>query len=772
MRTKQPTIEDIYNFDAFINTPGVRQGLLERASDGDPELAVEQTDDGEGVYYTAPHGEQIPVGRPIQLAMGGGGGKGSNLTMTDAGMAMLDTGAGVVRGAVAQTLGLPGDIEMIGRGLRSVFNRPEDQSRIDAFLAGMKEKTALPTTDRVSEMLPPVVPPGAPDAKMRQHNAKIGQAFGEIAPLPGAIEAGVAGAKALAPTAAGMVVNSMDKLGTPIMLPAVPLENFSKVITSSAAKVDRGTVKLSDKVSKSVELQLDPKYRVKVVGAYKPEGKTQNITNAVNPGNYEDVSIRLDDIAQAFPDPLESPEKFSTMLTTVYNSTEVPMPPKWMIENVNDMGKWTNWFGSMTQNQIDEASRGFAVVDKFKQIYTDGTAGVDTTGRLMMWAMLSRRASAYPHESGFLDLADKMTPLIQKAARGEFTDADIQAGLQLIKDTIPEGSPGKSVTSNANDFVRIFLPKMAADAGDGRSKLQALHDMIADQSMTGPQIRRAFYGLAEDVGIKNKVLSFALLVSGRNDVMVLDRIQINRLFAGGEKIYDDVAHIFDGGPGLAIYEGLERSLGSRIQQLYDGVGRGDQASIGRYHWESWVLSSGQEVAHPTLETIVNAAKGADAPYANVPVMEGRTHKTSYGVTYERLPDGGNQFVYTTSNGDKFSMTKPQLDDMFTTVMKGKDKAVPKDFPGVNFFEKDTLPDGSPNPYFGKPWYTWPGVDRDRIDQLAATIGTKLDPASGAGSVEATVQGTVADGSKRTRSTRAGSTASVKRGRQAPQSGAN
>ncbi len=145
--------------------------------------------------------------------------------------------------------------------------------------------------------------------------------------------------------------------------------------------------------------------------------------------------------------------------------------------------------------------------------------------------------------------------------------------------------------SNANDFLRTFLPKMSERLPDNRTKLQALHDMIADPSMTGPQIRRAFYGLAQDVGIKNKVLSFALLVSGREDVMVLDRIQINRLFAGGDKIYDDVAHLFDGGPGLAIYEGLERSLGSRVNQLYANVGRADQASLGRYHWESWVLSS-------------------------------------------------------------------------------------------------------------------------------------------------------------------------------------
>jgi len=594
-----------------------------------------------------------------------------------------------------------------------------------------------------------------------------GAAFGMVPGIAGTVKA----AKPLVPKAAEMVIKSMDVLGTPVSMGAVPLEKYSSVTASTAAKVDKGSVKLSDKVTQGQVLQLAPEYRVKVTGAYKPEGKTQNIPNAVNPGNYEEAAVRLDNLAVSFPDPLESPERFSAMLTNVYNSNEVPIPPRWMIENANDMPKWSNWFGQMTKGQLDEANRGFAVVDKFKQIYTDGTASPETTGRLMMWAMLSRRASAYPHESGFLDLAESMTPLIQKALRGEYGQADIDAGLQMIKQSIPSGSPGNMVTSNANDFLRTFLPKMSEKLPDGRTKLQALHDMIADPNMTGPQIRRAFYGLAQDVGIKNKVLSFALLVSGREDVMVLDRIQINRLFAGGEKIYDDVAHLFDGGPGLAIYEGLERSLGSRVNQLYTNVGRADQASLGRYHWESWVLSSGQEVAHPTLETIVKSAKGETNPFANVPVKEGRMHERAFGISYERTPDGGNKFVFPTAKGDNYQFTKPGLDALFEQVMDKKNGIIPADFPGVKYFSKDTLPNGSTNPYFGKPWYSWPGVNRDRIDELAATFGTKINTASGAGSLETTGASQAASGSIGAKRTATRKRASIIRGDAAPTSGA-
>lgn len=576
--------------------------------------------------------------------------------------------------------------------------------------------------------------------------------------VKGAVAAGKAAAKFVAPKAVQITEDLLTKQG--LLLPAVPLERYGQVATDVAARVDAGDVRLSNDVAPGMELQLLPQYRVKVDGAYTVEGKGQNITNAVNPGNIANVSTRLDDLQVAFPDPLKSPEDFSAMMATVYNSNDVPMPPRWMIENANDMNKWSDWFGSMSKGQIDEASRGFAVVDDFKQVYQSGAAKADTTGTLMFWAMMSRMASAYPHESGFLDLAESMLPYIRKAVAGQYTQADADAALAMIRETVPAGSPGRMVISNANDFVSVFLPKMAETIPDGRSKLQALHDMIANPEMTGPQIRREFYGLAEGVGIKNKVLSFALLVSGRDDVMVLDRIQINRLFAGGEKIYDDVNKIFDGGPGLAIYEGLERSLAPRVKELYARVGRPQDASLGRYHWESWVLSSGQEVAHPTLGTIVKKARGEPEAFAGVPVKEGRMHQTAFGVEYEKLPGGGNRLVYQTNDGSRYAMTAEELKEVFNHVMDQKNGIIPDNFPGVKFFSVDTVPadfnvaqappgidlrPGQPNPFFGRPWYDWPGVNKELIDDYAAAVGSRIQPAGSAGSVPQTKPGGATNG---------------------------
>ena len=819
MITKPPTIEDVYNFDSYINTPGVRQGLMQRHMDGDPELILEDTDEGQGVYYTSPYGEQISLGRPEAMLLAAGPnpvvsdagaafgvypGMGKRSQKSDIGDRMItgipDFAAGGARGFTGSALGLGGDLEKLTGFIGALATDNQGGTVMEKLSRAaqiFENKTYLPSSDDLLKSgytipgtsitlpaLPGVVPAGQGafglTPEQRNTAANMGQSVGELVGDPfvlakggkmavkGAIKAG----EALGPKAAEMAVNLAETAGMPVRMGVVPLERYGQVTMESSAMVENGAAKLGGKVTPEKNLQLLPEYRVKVTGSYTPDGKGQNIVNDVNPGNYQDVSTRLDDLATAFPDPLKSNESFATMMANVYNSNEVPIPPNWLISNVNDMKKWSSWFGSMSKNQIDEADRGFAVVDKFRNIYQNGTANADTTGTLMFWAMLSRRASAYPHESGFLDLAEAMQPLIQKAVRGEYTQADIDTGLKMISQTIPAGSPGNMVTSNANDFLRTFLPKMGEKLPDGRTKLQALHDMVANPQMTGPQIRRDFYSLAEGVGIKNKVLSFALLVSGREDVMVLDRIQINRLFAGGDKIYDDVAHLFDGGPGLATYEALERSLALRVQDLYKEVGRADKASIGRYHWESWVLSSGQEVAHPTLETIVKKAEGANLPFANVPVKEGRTHERAFGITYERTPEGGNRFVYETAGGDKVAMTKNNLDEMFNHVMEKKNGVIPDNFPGVKFFSKDTLPDGTPNKYFGKPWYTWPGVNRELIDDFAAAVGTNIPDSGSAGAVPRAVQGSAADRSQRTgRSTQAGQQPSVTGGRQAPQSGA-
>lgn len=112
---------------------------------------------------------------------------------------MADMGAATVKGAVQGFIGLPGDIEMIGRGVTEVFNRGGDESKVQAFLRGMQEKTIAPTTEDVKKWL---------DANV----GKVGkgdnpyETIGEVAAPGGYVKSAKAigkAAKKVTPAAAG-----------------------------------------------------------------------------------------------------------------------------------------------------------------------------------------------------------------------------------------------------------------------------------------------------------------------------------------------------------------------------------------------------------------------------------------------------------------------------------------------------------------------------------------------------------------------------------------
>jgi len=502
-----------------------------------------------------------------------------------------------------------------------------------------------------------------------------------------------------------------------VMSGADPMEVIDPALAAAGKLVrgDQPAVTLSPASDAQTVSGLAPQYRVTVDG-FTPEGtgKQSLIPIKLTPANAEKVKPAMEQLAQDFPDPLASPETYAAMTAKMQNKAEVSMPPKWMIEHANNPEKWANWFNEITPDQIKAADEGLSVQKKFTDAYAAGT-GPELTGQLMLWTILSRMLSAFPHEGGYLELAEAATPFIQKAARGEWSDADTAAWRKMSMTIQPEGSPGKSATSNANDFGEVFLKKMSAVDENGVSALTRLHNMIADPNMSSAQIRREYYSLAEGTGIANKILSFALLVSGRNDVVVLDRIQINQMWGGGEKIYDDIMKQFEGAQGLAQYEALERSLLNRVPDLYQRVGRGDVGSVGRYHWESWVRSSGQIVAHPTLEAVVGM--GTKRPGSNIsptefkPVTEGRFHTKFSGVSYEKLPGGKSRFVYNTSTGEPYEFTKQQLDGMFKEAFNKKSGVLPADFPGVKSFEGGNI-----------PWYEFKGVDRGKLDELIREKG--------------------------------------------------
>ena len=444
----------------------------------------------------------------------------------------------------------------------------------------------------------------------------------------------------------------------------------------------------------------------------KVRGKSA-FPKAMNPQNSEKQIKNLKEIAKRHPDPLSSKAAWLKFERDLVGENETPPAPTGLISLYEDMDKWVERHSFLTPEQTEAAAEGFEAVQELSSAYDSGDATVDTTGKLMLWGILSRQLSAYPHESAFLDAATspRLSEFIKRAVDRPWTQKDIDDYLQWAGSIIPDFAPGKSGTSNLNDFGKVFLAKMSRRTPDGRSQLEELHDLISDKSIPTIDVRARFYGLADKPGIQNKVLSFALLMSGRNDVVILDRIQINSMWEAGKYgklIYNDVVSLFNEAHGLARYEALERSLSNKIKELYRRMGRPEDASVGRYHWESWVRDSGQVVAHPTIKGLVRELKQDKElaeSYANLGAREGRFHEFASSSVYARDENGKPHVLYPDSKGNVHKFGLKDFNAFLTEVKDPKNGVIPRGFSVKSHYNA------------GIPWYESEAVNLEKLDGL-------------------------------------------------------
>jgi hypothetical protein len=451
-----------------------------------------------------------------------------------------------------------------------------------------------------------------------------------------------------------------------------------------------------------------PALRVKITGKVTIPEKPLILTGTTNVNAQKQIDA-IDGILKKFPKATESVDQWSKMMAYALGSDEVPVPPYAFISDLNGTGS-VDKLRTLTQGQIDDATAGFDNAKEFRRAYTSGELTVETTGKLFLWSFLSRGVSPYTQEALFIDSFNGANEWISKAARGEFTQNDFPAYEEWAKSVAPKGSgqPGAGATHNLNAFGQDFLFKMSQKGADGKSHLQRLHDMMADPNQTGKQIRREFATFGEGVGIDNKVVSFTLLVAGFNDVMVLDRVQIRQLWDDGKfkgvNLYDGVTekrmvtgkdgvakeknvkiagsslnNLTEGARGILVYEAIERGLETKIKQFYTDLGRPQDASIGRYHWETWVADSQQEAAHGSLGAILADAKGDDQAIASVHAKQGEYGAYEYGALYNRDVTSTPWFGYETPTGNTYAFSVPAFRAFLEDIKRPATGVVPTKF---------------------------------------------------------------------------------------------
>ena len=452
--------------------------------------------------------------------------------------------------------------------------------------------------------------------------------------------------------------------------------------------------------------------------------------------NIKNIDKQLTDLDQLLadhPNTLESKEAFTDFLADAMGKANkdgsVPLIPYRALEMVQNPQLVLDQIGGLTEGQKDLAAEGFAAADTFKEAYTTGAARPDITGKLLLWGMLSRGVSPYIQEAAFLDVVTSrgnkqgIGKFIQDAADGDF---NLKKYEKWVSTAMPTSSAGAGTTHNLNAFGKILLNKMSKRLPNGKTAMQHLHDLISNPELSGRDVRREFHRINDKVGINNKVISFMLLVSGRNDVMVLDRVQFRNMFDDGRfegfNIYDttkvdkkqiagsSIQSLGDDTMGLMYYEALERDLMPVVRQAYEDLGRSDDFSMGRYHWESWVASSAQEVDHGTINGIINESLGIENPYQNIHTREGRYNTYDSGAVYYYQPDGQAYVAMPDGLGNMYEFTAEQAKSVLERIRtkNKKDGIIPADFKVSN--------------NRNRPWYENPQVNKEALAKLYRSEG--------------------------------------------------
>jgi hypothetical protein len=186
----------------------------------------------------------------------------TNITAKQFGKMAMDVPAALLKGGVQGTIGLPGDLISLGKGIAAAIRPNAGEGRVDAFLRGMEGKTLFPTTEDVRDFLDRTLGPVVPKSETDETRRKAAEMPEFIGELGGGGKTMVAGAKAAAKTAAagakfaapkvgemldsymrrtGMTMDLMAYHGTPHRLPAeegAPLGRFrsEKIGTGEGAQ--------------------------------------------------------------------------------------------------------------------------------------------------------------------------------------------------------------------------------------------------------------------------------------------------------------------------------------------------------------------------------------------------------------------------------------------------------------------------------------------------------------------------------------------------------
>lgn len=392
-------------------------------------------------------------------------------------------------------------------------------------------------------------------------------------------------------------------------------------------------------------------------------------------------------------------------------------PDGWK-EIVEDLSK-------LSPKQIEMSIDGLNEAKAIREYYESGQATPEETSLYYLWNILSSQSSVFDQEGGFLHAVDNgVTEWVTIAREGKWNEEIEKEYIEWANATL-DGTPVGWVKDNLRNFSK-FLRRgsdvLTSGPFAGKTRIDALHELVSDSKYSARDIMGLTHVYFDKMAFDNKIQAFAMLVTGRTDMPIFDRVRFNDAWdsprdeATGkrENIYDGknnnahLAQLGNGIRGIALYDATKAGIEKNVMKAFDVLGIKD-GSLGMWHWLTWVGESAQEASHGTLPVIQKVSNGESFDY--IGVGKGKFADLDYGAIYMRTPDGF-RFIWSTSDGSMYQLTNEQNKELKAEITLHKSRKLPK----LESNERIVTYGFKNTKAKGKPWYELEGVNREALDQ--------------------------------------------------------
>ena len=425
------------------------------------------------------------------------------------------------------------------------------------------------------------------------------------------------------------------------------------------------------------------------------QGRVRQGEAAFSEDNMPKTVARIEQVREEVPDALKSKDSWYSANVRLFGEERVPIAPRGLLSDLKP-GAMAGKLRSLTPQQKASVDAGLALT---KEVGASLEEPADLA-RLLYWSTLSTGISPYFQEAAFLDTFTHIGRFIDNALGGRF---DLDEYIDYFDRLLPAGGEkvGVSGKSNINTFGRTFLTMINDSAKAGDDKLGRVFESWKTEGRSSQDVITDFWREFPKKegegapGLNNKLLFFARLASGNHDTVVLDRIQLRDFWDVDSA--ENLRTLAMDGSGLAVYDLLNRSIDLRVKDIYKEAGRPDEASLGRLHWETWVLSGEDDVGHETLRAFLEGTKYEGG------IRQGKLDAYDYGIVYGPRP-GDNHRLLETPHGHVV-MTRKEWDSV-----KAEFKTTPGFDPGFTLKSRANK---------NLPWSEDDRIYKEGIELLAA-----------------------------------------------------